>query len=218
MVSPGVIGAGAFVGTGLAVGFGASKINDGIAERNPTGSSADGKARGVLFAAGGVGIATAFGGMMAMARGNVGLGAALVGGGFGAAVGAFGAGIAFQHRHGVGVETSVNDVMSSYNRDFDNELDLDTTWRTPEYIRRDEDRHEDSDGDVHYTVNFYSIQDLVSRADVNGDRKVTPTELHDVFGSYDLDGNGRLQGDELKRADREVGERSLGSYYSGWYS
>ena len=218
MMSPGVIGVGAFVGSGLAVGFGASKINDGIAERNPTGSAADGKARGVLFAAGGIGIATALGGMFAMSRGNVQLGAALVGGGFGAGVGAIGAGIAFEKRHGVGVETSVNDVMSSYNRDFDNELDLDTTWRTPEYIRRDEDRHEDSDGDVHYTVTYYSIHELASRADVNGDSKVTPAELRSVFGSYDVDGNGRLQGEELKRADREVGERNLGSFYSGWYS
>ena len=217
MVHPGVVGVGAFVGTGLAAGFGASRINDGIAERNPTGSAADGKARGVLLGIGATGILAGFGGMAALWRGNATLGAALVGGGFGAAAGAVGASIAFNVRHGIGVDTSVSDVMSSYNRDFDHELDLDTTWRTPEFIRRDETRHEDSDGDVHYTVTYYSIERLADRADVNRDGKATPEELRAVFASYDGDGNGRLQGEELKRADREVGERNLGSWFSGWY-
>lgn len=216
-INPFVVGGGAAVATGLAVGFGGTKITDAIARKHPTGSGADGPARATLFAAGGLGIAAAFGGMVAMSRGNTTLGAALVGGGFGAAAGAMGAGIAFGVRHGIGVDTSVRDVMTSYNRDWDDELDLHTTWRTPEYIRREETRHEDSDGDVHYSVSFYSIEHLTRRADANFDGKATPAELRVVFDSYDADGNDRLQGAELKRANREVGEVPLGGWYSGWY-
>ena len=210
------IGAGAGVVAAGALGFGAYQLMDGIGERNPNGSEAD-KARWIGYGLVGLGIASAVGGFFVGGRGmnTSALGVAMIGGGIGAVVGGIGAGWGFQHKHGIGVDTQVNDIFSSYNRDFDSELDLDTTWRTPEDIRRVEHRHNDSDGHYMYsTYTYYSIQELAGLADTNHDAKVTKDELRAAVAKYDADGNQRLQPDENKRFDREVGERS---WHGSWF-
>jgi hypothetical protein len=217
MTSPLAVGIGAGVVAAAGLGYGAYQITDGIGERHPNGSEADGKARLVNYGLIGLGIASAVGGFFVGGRGfNTSmLGAAMIGGGIGAVVGGIGSGIGFTHKHGIGVETQVNDIFGSYNRDFDSELDLDTTWRTPEDIRREETRHTDSDGNYTYsTYTYYSIQELANLADTNHDYKVTKDELRTAVARYDFDGNQRLQPDENKRFDREVGERS---WYGSWF-
>jgi hypothetical protein len=217
MTSALAIGTGAGVLAAGALGYGAYQIMDGIGERHPDGSEADGKARLVNYSLIGLGIASAIGGFFVGGRGfnTSTLGAAMIGGGIGAVVGGFGAGWGFQHKHGIGVDTQVNDLFSSYNRDWDSELDLDTTWRTPEDIRREETRHTDSDGNYLYsTYTYYSIQELAGIADVDHNGKVTKDELRAAVAKYDADGNQRLQPDENRRFDREVGERS---WYGSWF-
>jgi hypothetical protein len=211
-INPIGVGAGAFVATGLAVGFGGARITDNIAAAHPNGSEADKPARRVLWTAAGLGFASAAGGMVALATGRVNLGGALFGAGAGAMVGAFGANIAFGARHGIGVETSVNDVLSSYDRNRNDQIDMDggSWWRSPETTRTTTTRHEDSDGDVYYTTDTYSIERLATRADADSNWQVTRGELTGAIGAYDVDGNGRLQQDELTRFDREIGERQIG--------
>ncbi len=211
-INPFVVGGGAAVATGLAVGFGATKLTDDIAAKHPNGSDADKPARRVMWTAAGLGFVSAAGGMGALMTGRLNLGAALLGAGVGGMLGSFGAGIAFNARHGVGVETSVNDVLSSYDRNGNDQIDMDggSWWRSPETTRTTTTRHEDSDGDVYYTTDTYSIERLSNRADVNTDWKVTRNELSTAIGAYDADGNGRLQKDELKRFDREIGEQQIG--------
>ncbi len=208
-----VIGGGAAVATGLAVGFGATKWTDKIAADHPNGSDADKPARRVLLAAGGLGFASAAGGMVALMKGNLALGSALMGAGVGGMVGAFGASIAFGARHGIGVETAVNDVLSSYDRNRNDQIDMDngSWWRSPETTRTTTTRHEDSNGHVWYDTDIYSIERLAMRADENRDWKATREELTTTIGSYDdIDVNGRLQKDELKRFEREIGEQRIG--------
>lgn len=210
------IGIGAGVVTAGALGFGAYQVMDGIGERNPDGSDAD-KARWVGYGLIGLGVASAVGGFFVGGRGfnTSQLGAALIGGGAGAIVGGIGAGMGFTSKHGIGVETQVNDLFASYNRDFDDELDLDTTWRTPEDVRRVEHRHEDSEGRYQYsTYTYYNIQKLAGEADTNHDAKVTRDELRIAVARFDVDGNGRLQPDENRRFDRESGERA---WYGHWF-
>ena len=91
MANPLAIGGGAFVASGLAVGFGASKLMDGVADKHPTGSDADKPAGRIQWGAAGLGFASAAGGMVALATGRVNLGAALFGAGAGAMLGSFGA-------------------------------------------------------------------------------------------------------------------------------
>lgn len=208
------LGTGAIAAAGL--GFGAYQVQDGIGERNPNGSEAD-KARWLGYGLVGLGIASAIGGFFVGGRGfnTSTLGAAMIGGGIGAAIGGLGANWGFQRKHGIGVETQVNDIFGAYNRDFDSELDLDTTWRTPEDVRRVEHRHNDSNGNYMYsTYTYYSIQELAGRADANHDAKVTKDELRAVLTTYDADKNQRLQPDEHKRFDRELGERS---WHGSWF-
>ncbi|MCW2922846.1 MAG: hypothetical protein JWM98_250 [Thermoleophilia bacterium] len=219
-IPPVAIGVGAGVAVGIASGFGLASITSGIGDRNPTGSSADGKARGVLWGAGLTGgVLGVGGGMYAVSRGNAALGAGLIGAGIGAAIGAGAAGIAFGHSYGIGVDTQANDIFSSYNRDFDDVLDLDPGWRTPENVRVERQQHDhdwDGDGDTDsttYTYTYHTIDRLTNKANVNGDGKVTRPELHDAVASYDSDGNGRLKGEERKTYEREVGERA---WYGSW--
>lgn len=215
-MGPGAIGLGTGVVAAGALGFGAYRIMDGIGTRNPNGSDAD-KARWVGYGLVGLGVASAVGGFFTGGRGlgTSQLGAALIGGGIGAVAGGLAAGWGFTSKYGIGVDTQVSDIFSSYNRDFDSELDLDTRWRTPEDIRRVENRHTDSDGNYTYsTYTYYSIQELAGRADADNDGKVTRDELRTAVAAYDADGNGRLQPDENRRFDREVGERS---WYGSWF-
>lgn len=209
-VSPAVIGVGAGIASGLAVGFGATRITDGIAARHPTGSDADRPASRVIWGAAALGFATAAGGMAALVTGRAQLGAGLLGAGMGAMLGSFGANVAFSARHGVGVETSVQNVLDGYDHDSNGRIDLeDDWWHGSETQRTVRTRHEDSDGDVWYETDVYSIERLATRADADGDWIVTRGELTGTIGSYDADRNGRLQGDELARFDREVGERQV---------
>ncbi|MCW2922226.1 MAG: hypothetical protein JWL76_2100 [Thermoleophilia bacterium] len=212
MANPFAIGGGAAVATGLVVGFGATKLMDDVAERHPTGSDADKPAGRIQWGAAGLGFASAAGGMVALATGRVDLGAALFGAGAGAMLGSFGAGIAFGARHGVGVDTSVVNVLGGYDHNRNGVIDMDSGswWREPETIRTTTTRHEDSDGDVTYDTDTYSIERLATASDADRNWKVTTDELRTVIGGYDADGNGRIQKDELKRFEREVGERFLG--------
>ncbi len=212
MINPFVIGGGAAVASGLAVGFGATKMADGIAEQHPTGSDADRPAGRVMWGAAGLGFASAAGGMVALATGRLNLGAALFGAGAGAMLGSFGATVAFGARHGVGVETSIQNVLDGYDHNDNGVIDMEngSWWRGPETLRTETDSYTDSDGDTHYDTDTYSIERLATTADTDGNWKVTQEELRSTIGSYDLDGNGRLQKDELKRFQREVGERNLG--------
>jgi hypothetical protein len=215
-MGPGAIGVGAGVLAAGGLGFGAYQLQDGIGARNPNGSDAD-KARWLGYGLVGLGIASAVGGFFMGGRGlgTSQLGAAMIGGGIGSVIGGLSANWAFQHKYGIGVETQVNDIFSAYNRDFDSELDLDTHWRTPEDIRRVEHRHEDSEGHYQYsTYTYYSIQELAGRADADHNGKVTKDELRAAVKVYDTDGNDRLQHDEHKRFDHEVGERS---WYGSWF-
>ena len=211
-VNPFAVGAGAAVATGLAVGFGASKITDGIAEKHPNGSDADKPAGRVTWGAAGLSFAAAAGGMAALATGRLTLGAGLFGAGFGGMIGAIGSGIAFQARHGVGVETTLQGVLDGYDHNRSGDLELeDRGWfREPETIRTHTYTREDSDGDTYWVSDTYSIERLATRADRNEDWVATAEELRSTIASYDADGNGRLQGDEYKRFDREVGERKVG--------
>lgn len=216
-INPAAIGIGAGVAGGLAFGIGATKYLDGVSEKHPTGSRSDTIAGWTTGAGIGAGVLTAGGGVLTLSK-NVHLGAALLGTGFGLMAGAIGSSIAFNARHGVGVDSITNSTMSAYDRNWSGKLELNTTWRTPESIRRVEHRHEDSEGRVRYDYDFYSIDALTAKADAAPrDGVVNRSELHDVYADYDKDGNGRLQGEEYKRADREVGERWIGSSYWGWY-
>ena len=210
-INPFMVGGGAAVATGLAVGFGATRLTDNIAKEHPNGSDADKPARRVLWTAAGLGFASAAGGMGALMTGRLNLGAALLGAGVGGMLGSFGANVAFGARHGIGVETSVNDVLSSYDRNSNDQIDMDggSWWRSPETTRTTTTRHEDSDGRVWYDTDTYSIERLSTRADSNTDWKVTRDELATAIAAYDSDENGRLQKDELKRFDREIGEEQL---------
>ena len=214
MISRAAIGVGAGVATAIGVGLGANAILDGIAKRNPTGSSADGKASGVLFGAGALAVGSIVGGMVALGRGNASLGAGLIGAGIGTGIGAFGSQVAFGAKHGVGVDTTIDGTIRRYDRDGDRQLDLDPGWRSPEYVREERTSHEDSNGDTYYTYDHYTIERLTSAANTDRDGVVTRPELAATVSSYDADENGRLQGDEAKRFDREVGERH---WYGGWF-
>jgi hypothetical protein len=158
------------------------------------------------------GFGVAAGGMAALATGRVQLGAGLLGAGAGTMLGSFGAGIAFSARHGVGVETSVNDVLSGYDHNRNGQIDLDrgSWWREPETQRTTTTRHEDSNGNAYYTTDTYSIDRLATRADEDRNQVATRGELTSTIGSYDDNGDGRLQGAEAKRFDREIGERHIG--------
>lgn len=215
-LSPLAAGLGAGAMATAVAGFGGYQLMDGIGERNPTGNDADGKARAVQWGLVGLGAAAAVGGFFAGGRGFGAstLGAALIGGGIGSAIGGLAASWGFERKHGIGIDTRTRDLFNSYNRGFDDELDLDTRWRTPENVRRIEHRHEDSHGHVHYTYTYYTIDRLTSKADVDGNSKVTRPELRAAVADYDADGNGRIQGEEARRYDREVGERS---WYGGWF-
>jgi hypothetical protein len=202
-VSAGVVG----VGTGIAV----TRITDGIAARHPTGSEADGPAQAWSIGTSALGFATAAGGMVALAKGRLQLGAALVGGGAGAMIGGIAGGIAFGARHGVGVESAVSDVLSNYDRNRDGAIDMaqSSWWRSPETYRTETRTWRDSDGDTHWETDTYSIERLAMRADADGDQVATGAELRSTIAGYDEDSDGRLQKDELKRFEREVGEQHV---------
>lgn len=213
-INPAAIGIGAGVVAGVGAGFGISRLTDAIAAKHPTGSGADGPARAWMFGGAIAGVGLAAGGMAALATGRLQLGAGLLGAGAGTMLGSIGAGIGFNARHGVGVDTSVSDVLSGYDHNRNAQIDLDSGswWREPETIRTTRTSHEDSNGNTYYTTDTYSIDRLAVRADENRDQAATRGELTSTIGGYDADGDGRLQGDEAKRFDRELGEQHIGWY------
>lgn len=210
-MNPFAIGAGAMVASGTAVGFGATRIADGIAREHPTGSDADKPSARVFWGSGALGLGAMVGGMVALWRGNITAGAALVGGGAGVMLGSLGAGFAFTARHGIGVETSVENVLGAYDADDNGQLDLtDRGWTRPaETTRTVTTSWRDAQGHTHFDTDEYSVERLAERADRDDDQIATRGELTGTIDSYDADGNGRLQGDELKRFNRELGERQL---------
>ncbi|MCB0879701.1 MAG: hypothetical protein KDC46_12080 [Thermoleophilia bacterium] len=217
-VNPFAVGAGVAVATGLVTGFGGSKLMDSIADKHPTGSDADKPAGHVVGWTEGLGFATAAGGMVALATGRLALGGALFGAGMGAMIGGFGASIAYGVRHGIGVDTSVDNVLSGYDHNRNGQLELEDPgfWHQAETRRTERTSHEDSNGDTYWETETFSIDRLVDRADTNGDWVATRPELRDVVSSYDSDGDGRLKGEELKRFQREVGEERIDWYRSSF--
>ncbi len=211
-VSPAIVGIGALVGGGAAVGVGSTMLMDSIAGEHPTGSDADRPAGRVAGGAALLGFAVAAGGVVALAKGRLKLGAALLGGGFGTMAGSLGASVAFGVRHGVGVKTTVDNVLRDYDHNRNDQLELtDQGWFQPaETTRVETDSHEDSDGDTHYDTTYYSIDRLATRADLNHDQIATRDELTTAVSAYDLKGDGRLDYEEMKRFDREIGERVIG--------
>ena len=211
-VSPGAIGAGAAVAVGLGVGIGVTKLADGFVERNPTGSEADrpiGQLQGATAAAG---FASFAGGMYALFRGNVPLGAGLMGAGVGALLGTIGSAAVTNARHGVGVETTADNVLHNYDYNRNDQLEMTDRgfFKPAETTRSDTTTHTDSDGDSHSHTTYYSVDRLATRADANRDLVATRDELIDTIAPYDGDENGRLKGPELGRFDRELGERIIG--------
>ena len=126
-INPAIIGVGAGLATGAAATFGGIALTDGIAERNPTGSSSDWKSSLTAFGIGAAGVAAGVGlGILGARTGNQMLTAGAIGVGVGGLIGGIGTAIGFNVRHGIGVDTLVNTHMSNYNHDapFDDHLDL----------------------------------------------------------------------------------------------
>lgn len=194
----------------VGVGLASNKVLDGIAERNPTGSAADGKALAVSLLTGLGG--AALGAVALWKGGGSTWGPIAAGVGGGAVLGAIGAHIAFRIKHGVGVDTTVSSVFGTYNRDFDDVLDLNPRWRTPEFIRRNEWDHDHGDYQ-HRHVDYYSIQRLAFAADADHDQQVTRPELRTLVGSLDRNGDGRLKGAEHSEYSRRYGEES---WWGNW--
>ncbi len=204
------VGVGAGVATALGVGFGVTKITDAIAEKHPNGSSADGPAAAWSLGTGFLGVLTTGLGVFASARANPMVGAGLIGAGSGMMVGAVASGIAFTVRHGVGVDTLRDSLVSKYDHNWNGQLELDGSfWRQPETIRTERREWEDSDGDTHVDYDLYTIDALANTADANRDRIATRAELRDTIKRYDENGDDRLQGAEARRFDRELGERQI---------
>lgn len=211
-ITPTHVGIAAGAASALAFGLVEDRIVDGYARRHPTGSDADTPGTLIPLAGAALGFVSAGVGMFALSRGST-AGAALIGVGAGAMLGSIGAGIAFRARHGVGVDSEVASTFSSYNRDFDDVLDLNTSWRTPEYVRRVEREWEDSDGRRHHDVDYYTIARLSFASDSNHDGQVTRPEMRSITASFDRDNDGRLKGNELGDYKRQYGEES---WWGNW--
>lgn len=211
-INPLVVGAGAAVAAGIGIGVGATRIAGNIAKEHPTGSDADTPMSRVVFGAAALSFASAAAGVVALATGRQPLGAALFGAGFGGMVGSIGAGIAISAKHGVGVDTTLERVLDQYDSNGNGQIEMtDRGWFKPsETTRTHTYTTEDSDGDTHWETDYYSIDRLATRADRDEDWIATGAELRATIESYDADGNGRIQGDESDRFEREVGEQRTG--------
>ncbi|MCW2961586.1 MAG: hypothetical protein JWM25_1772 [Thermoleophilia bacterium] len=214
----------AAVGIGVASGYGLSKANDAIMRKHPTGSSGDLPTSLTSIGTGVLGAAIGVAGGVAMHRGFGKLGLAGVTVGAGLVLGAVGGGIATSMRHGVGVETKVQDIFSKYDgAGFgyrDGVLDLEGSfWSPPENYRTDvshTDRNDDGDtNDAGETTRrVYEISRFAFDADVDDNRRVELREARDLVAASDRNGDGRLIGDESNSFDRAYGERLVS--WSDW--
>lgn len=197
----------------LASGIAEDKLIEGIVGGNPTGSGADVPGTAIPLLVGLGGAALGVYGMIKGGGKSSTMASAALGAGIGLALGSTGAHIAFRVKHGVGIDTKTNDIFSSYNRDWDNVLDLRPNWRTPEFVRREESTYEDSNHHQHTTVHYYSISDLAFAADGDHNNQVTRDELRSVMNRFDSNHDQRLQGSEARAFNRQYGEQYWGG---GW--
>jgi hypothetical protein len=216
------------LGIAAAVGYGVTRMNDGIMARNPTGSAGDGKVGWATVGVGAGGLVVAALGGIAFIRGARVPGAALMAAGGAAMLGTVGGAVATSLRHGTGVDTEASQVLERYDRGFfrDDQLDLGSFWSQPEYLREEVETEDlNDDGDTsdtgERTSTWYEIGRLAFDADVNDDRVATRGELVDVITSHDADGNGRLVGRERREYEAQHGEREVwggwgSDYDSGW--
>lgn len=130
--------------------------------------------------------------------------------GIGVALGALGASMLAGRRHGEVIESTTNDVMHRYDRNWDNKLDLEGSWyRMPEDTRVTVVTYKDADGKDQTITSVYTIAALADAADANHDEVVTREELQAKVASFDVNGDGRLQGDELKHFENQFREHSI---------
>lgn len=207
-----ILAGGAGLAAAVAVGLGVTLAGNKAAEAHPDGSEADDGLRTATWVGNGLGIAAAVGGFAAAVSGHQELGTLLLGAGVGAFLGSGIARKGFEGRHGVGVETAVQDMLATYDDNDDDRIDLyaDSFWRGTETSRTVTHQSTDSNGyTTYYDEDVYSIERLVSLANGDRDQFATRQELRDVIASYDVDGNGRLQQAEHDRYEGEAGEQQL---------
>lgn len=201
-----LVGAGAATVTGLW----ATKAIDGVMEKHPTGSAGDGKAAMIGGLTAVAGVAIAVGSMLMLGSRSPALAEAGLATGAGIAIGGIGALVVGGIRHGSGVDSITDGVIDRYDNNWDKKLDLEGNWwRHPENYRVERTRHEDPDGDVHYDTTYYEILEFTRRANTNDDRYVERPEARVLVKSYDQDGDDRLKGNEMRKYEREVGERRV---------
>jgi hypothetical protein len=211
-IHPLVIAGGAGLVTGLAAGFAVARAGDAAAAAHPDGSEADDGVRAAGGWATGLGIAAGIGSIAAVLAGQRELGLVLLGAGAGAWVGSSLAKRSFESKHGIGIDTALHDVLSTYDDNDDRRIDLNANkfWTGTETTRTVTHHSTDSNGyTTYYDEDVYSIERLATRADANRDGFAMDYELRAVIGSYDTDGNGRLQQVERDRYRREAGEQQL---------
>lgn len=208
-IHPAVPLVGATIATAVGVGYGLTKVMDGIAARHPTGSGSDGPSSKLAWSTLGAGVAIGALGGVAFWRSHPAIGGVLAIAGIGTTIGALGAGLLFGSRHGIGVETETKHVLDAYDDNDNKQIDMDdddSFWGGSELNRTVTTTH--SNGKSTYTTSrTYSIDRLANKADADDNHAATREELLTTIRGYDVDQDGRLKGNERDKYRKQVGER-----------
>ena len=207
VAKPVLAGIGALTVAGVGGTVGLMRIQDGINERNPSGSEADGPSEAWSWGAVGAGTAAMLGGFALSLFDRNLAGAITAGAGVGLLTAGLVSGLTMESRYGIGVETQFDHIMSTYDDGDDGKIHLDDGgfWKGRE--TRNTTTSQVKVGDVWTTTTTTtSMARLGEAADTNEDRIADADELHTKIASYDDDSNGRIVGPEHDRYENEVGE------------